>query len=274
MPLLTCVFLRDLQLDRFAGLFHAAEKGRNRFARLKIDRPVLDLDDHVVIELAIQRMEYIVSGACAIRLWIAPVQMMVVDEGTVENDATVRSKRPCQNIRRIRGRSSIRGRADSSFRISLHREPTKIRNEREDLIRFRLPPRGNSRVDRVERIDSADRSWAAQIDRQRKVYPPRSELICNARDLREKVALQDTRIGIDVVYVAAVDSDRCQQPCVLRGARQIIANSAAVKIDRRPCVPALDAAVQIVPLVHPANLRGRILLLIQRRNVFATSNLT
>src|SRR5437762_13329383 len=43
MVLLAGVFLRDLQLDGHVRFFEATEQGRNRFARLEVDRAVVDL---------------------------------------------------------------------------------------------------------------------------------------------------------------------------------------------------------------------------------------
>ena len=90
MALLAGVFLRDLQFDGFVGFFEAAEERRDRLARLEVDRAVLDLDDDVVVELAVERMEIVVSGSGAIVFGIAPVEMMVVDEGAIEEEAAVR----------------------------------------------------------------------------------------------------------------------------------------------------------------------------------------
>src|SRR5580704_11951282 len=88
--LLACVFLRDLEFDRFIGFLEAAEEWRNRFARLEVDRAVLDLDDDVVIELAVERMEIVVGGFGAVVFRIAPVEMMVVDESAIEDEAAMR----------------------------------------------------------------------------------------------------------------------------------------------------------------------------------------
>ena len=62
VALLAGVFLRDLQLDGFVGFFEAAEKWRDGLARLEIDRAVLDLDDDVVVELAVERMKIVVAA--------------------------------------------------------------------------------------------------------------------------------------------------------------------------------------------------------------------
>ena len=55
VPLLAEVLLRDLQLDRLVRLLERAEQRRRRLAHLEVDRPVLDLDDDVVVELAVER---------------------------------------------------------------------------------------------------------------------------------------------------------------------------------------------------------------------------
>ncbi len=75
MPLLARVFLRDLQLDSFICFFEAAEERRRRPAHLEIDRSIFDLDDHVVVELSVERMKDVVRGARAIIFQIAPIEM-------------------------------------------------------------------------------------------------------------------------------------------------------------------------------------------------------
>ena len=55
VPRLADVLLRDLQLDRLVRLLERAEQRRRRLAHLEVDRAVLDLDDHVVVELAVER---------------------------------------------------------------------------------------------------------------------------------------------------------------------------------------------------------------------------
>ena len=85
MPRLADVFLRDLQLDGLVGVFQRAEQRRRGFAHLEIDGAVLDLHDHVVVELAVQRLEIVVGGAGAVVLRIVPIHVMVVDEAAIED---------------------------------------------------------------------------------------------------------------------------------------------------------------------------------------------
>ncbi len=73
MPLLAGVFLRDLQLYCCIRVFDPAKQRRHRLAYLKVDRAIFDLDDDVVIELAIQRMKDVVSGFGAVVLEVGPV---------------------------------------------------------------------------------------------------------------------------------------------------------------------------------------------------------
>ena len=66
MVLLAGVFLRNLEFDGFVRFFETAEKRRNGFPRLEIDWAVFDLNDDVVFELAVERMEIVVGGLGAI----------------------------------------------------------------------------------------------------------------------------------------------------------------------------------------------------------------
>ncbi len=90
MALLAGVFLRDLQLDGLVCFFQSTEEWRYRLASLEIDRAVLDLDNDVVVELAVEGMEIVVGGPGTVILGVAPIEMMVVDKRAIENDPAVR----------------------------------------------------------------------------------------------------------------------------------------------------------------------------------------
>ena len=57
VTLLTEILLCDLQLDRLIRVAQRAEERRGRLANLKVDRAVLDLEDDVRVELAVERRE-------------------------------------------------------------------------------------------------------------------------------------------------------------------------------------------------------------------------
>src|SRR5258708_5659226 len=81
MPLVSGVLLRRLQLDGLVGIRHRPKQRRGRFTHLEIDRAVLDLDDDVLVEFTVERMEIIIGGAAAVVFRISPIQVMVIYEG-------------------------------------------------------------------------------------------------------------------------------------------------------------------------------------------------
>src|SRR5699024_11692801 len=90
--LLARVLLGDLQLDREAGGGHRTDHGGDGLTGLKVQRAVLDLHDHVVVEAPVQWCEMIISGTGAVSGPVAPVLTVVVDEGAPEHFPAVRSQ--------------------------------------------------------------------------------------------------------------------------------------------------------------------------------------
>src|SRR5258708_12780977 len=88
MPLLPGVFLRDLQFDGLVCVRHGAEERRGRLAYLEIDRAIFDLNDDVVFELSVERMEGVVGGAGAARFRVAPIPMIVVHQRPPDHDSS------------------------------------------------------------------------------------------------------------------------------------------------------------------------------------------
>ena len=110
------VFLGDLQLDGFVGFVEAGEERRNGLADLEIDGAVFDLDDDVVGELAVEGMEDVVGGAGAVGFDVVPVEMMVVDEGAVEDDAAVGLERRGEHVGGVDGRAAVFARDRAGLR--------------------------------------------------------------------------------------------------------------------------------------------------------------
>src|SRR5260370_21033798 len=107
VPGLAEIFLSDLQLNRLVRLVQRAEKGRGGLAPLEIDGPVLDLDHDIIVEFPIEVVEIVVCGARSTVLGIAPVDVMVVNEASIEDKTAVRLQRASNYIRRIRVRSTV-----------------------------------------------------------------------------------------------------------------------------------------------------------------------
>src|SRR5712692_637764 len=107
MPLLPSVFLRDLQLHRHVRTLQPAKERRTRFADLKVNRTMFNLNNNVVVELPIERMEDIVCSSGAVTLRILPVEVMVVYKRPIENDAAVRFERARNHIGGVRRRPAV-----------------------------------------------------------------------------------------------------------------------------------------------------------------------
>ena len=237
MPLLPGIFLRDLQLDGLVCFFQAAEERRNRFAHLEINRPMFDLDDYVVVELAVKRMKIVVGGPGPIVLGIGPIEMMVVNKRAIKDDSVVRRKGACNHVGGIGRRAAIRRGTEPPLRIRLDDHARKIRNDRVKLVKFFPPPFGNARVRRIERIQATDHLWAAEIDGDRKPNSPRTKHIRNACELRQKVILKNMGIGIHIVDRASVDSDGSKQARVFACARKVGAHITILEKNDGPAYP-------------------------------------
>src|SRR3954462_15361466 len=61
MLLLSGVFLSDLQFDGFVGVVESGKQWGYGLANLKIDWAIFDLNDYVVVELAVERVKVVVS---------------------------------------------------------------------------------------------------------------------------------------------------------------------------------------------------------------------
>ena len=267
MALLSGVFLRDLQFDRFVGAAQPGEQRRRRFAHLEIDRTILDLDDDVVVERAVERMKIVVGRFRAIVFQIVPIEMVVVDEGAIEHDAAMRLEGAGDHVGGVGRRSAIGRGPEAALGIGLHDEAAEIRDVPVNLVHLLAPPLGDPRIQRIKRVEPADDFGAAEIDGQRKLHAPGTEHIGDAADLRDETVFENAGGGVHVIDRASVDADRGQQASVLAGAGQIAADVSIGEEDGRAAVSALDAAVEIVPLVHPADGSVGLLYFIDSRNI-------
>ena len=113
------------------------------------------------------------------------------------------------------------------------------------------------------------RLGAAEIDGERDAHAPGAEGLGDARDLRDEIGGEHARVGVDVVDGAGVDAERGQQAAVVADAAQIVARVHVVPEDGASAVAALDGAIEVVPLVDPADRRVGRLLLVELGDRFA-----
>src|SRR5579863_3200639 len=119
MPLLTGVFLRDLQFDCGIRFLQPAEQRRDGLPDLKVNRSVFNLHNDIVIKLAIQRMKNVIRCFRAIVLQVGPIQMVVIDKCTVEDDPMGRIECARDDVGRISGSAAVKRRTQASFGIGL-----------------------------------------------------------------------------------------------------------------------------------------------------------
>ena len=107
MALLAGVLLRDLHLHGGVGFLDTGEQWRNRLLRLKVDGAFFGLDNDVGRELAVERMEVVISGEGAVGFQVVVVKMIVVDKSAIENHAAVRSQCVSKHVCRVGGAAMI-----------------------------------------------------------------------------------------------------------------------------------------------------------------------
>ena len=139
MLLLPGVLLRHLQLDGQPRLRHRGDHGGDGLAGLEVQRAVLDLQDHVVVEPAVQRREVVVRRPCAVGGPVAPVLVVVVDERAPEHGAAERAQRPGQQVRAVGVVAAVRERARLPLGVGLDDEAAEV---------------GDGRVDAGGRVDA------------------------------------------------------------------------------------------------------------------------
>ena len=94
----------------------SAEERRDGFAHLEVDGAFLGLDDDVGCELAVERMKDVVGGASAVGFGIAPVEVVVVDESAIEDDAAVGREGSGEDVGGIGGGAAVARGAEAGLR--------------------------------------------------------------------------------------------------------------------------------------------------------------
>ena len=212
------VLLGDLQFDGLVGFLQRAEEGRGRFAHLEIDGAVFDLDDDVVVELAVERLEVVVGGAAAVVLRIVPIHVVVVDEAAVEEQAAVGLQGARHHVGGVGVGAAVGGGADAAFGIGLEHEAGEIGDGGVERVDAGLPPGGDVGIERIEGVEAADGFGAAEIDGEGDAHAPGAEGLGDARDLRDEIGGEHAGVGVDVVDGAGVDAERGEQAAVVADA--------------------------------------------------------
>src|SRR5438067_7676046 len=152
MLLLAGVFLRDLEFYRLVRAGEPGEQRRGRLTNLEIDGAIFDLVDGVVVEMTIERVEIVICSFSTVVLQVAPVEVVVVDEGAIEDDASVGVEGAGDQVGGIGMGASVGGGAGAALGIGLDHYTSEVGNLAVDVVKFPAPPGGNSRVQGIKRI--------------------------------------------------------------------------------------------------------------------------
>ena len=247
------VLLRDLELHHHLGLAHTAEQGVEGLAGLEVDGAVLDLDEHVVGELAVEALELLDRLVGAVGAGGA------VDEGAPHHDAAVGADGLSQHIGAVGVGAAIVLRTGLALGVGLHKEASEVGDSGVDLISLVLPPLAYLRVERIAALQAAEGDGAGPFDGEvcgDAVFTKDVRDLGHAGDV---LGVEDQRVGVDVVEGGAVDADG--------GAElSILADASLRNIGRSPLphrlagIAALHGVVEVVPVVEDAVIVVRLLV--------------
>ncbi len=223
-----------------------------RLPRLKVDGPVLHLQQDVVAELAVERLEF------AVGLLRAVVGLILrVHEGAPHHDPAVRSHRVGEHIGAVRVCTVVVLRARLTFGVGFDQEAAEVGDGLVDLIRLGAPPGPYGRVEWIGCLQAADLHGRAESRAHVNANSIGPEHIRKRCRLLNVSGCQGDRAGVHAGDHGAVDADRRTRAGVVRVARiQIIGQREPVP-DRASRVATLHRPIQIVPMVQHPMLQAR-----------------
>jgi hypothetical protein len=145
------VLLRDLQLEREPGARHRPEERVEGLARLEVEGAVLDLHHDVVPEFPVERLELVVGLVHAVH-----GRHHLVDERPPHHDAAVRRDGVRDHVGPVRVGASVFLRPRLALGVGLHEEAAEVGDMAVDLIRLRMPPGDDRRVQGVGGLQAAE----------------------------------------------------------------------------------------------------------------------
>ena len=200
---LSGVLLRNLQLGHIGGLANLVEDGAVWLARLEVERSVLGLQDDILAEIAVQRLE-LRDG-----LLHAVFALVVgsIDEATPDDGAAVRLQCVSQHIRTFGVGAVVVARTGLSLAVGLHQEATEVGDERVDVLGLALPPLAHASVLRVCRACLAERHGCGEIDGEVDADAVGAQQVGNLPHLVQILWGQHLWRCVHVVQHRAVDAD-------------------------------------------------------------------
>jgi hypothetical protein len=211
------------------------------------DRAVLHLDDDIVGEAAVERLEL------GIGLLGAIVRVGVsIDEGAPHHDAAMRLHRGGEHVGAVSMAGVVIARAWLPLAVRLDEKAAEVGDGAVDLVRLGLPPRGDRRVARVGGLEPADLDGGGEARGEIDLDAIGAQHVRHRRRLGDVRRGQAVRLGVDVVEHGAVDADRGIGAGVIGVARVADVGQVPPVPDRMAGIAALHPAIEIVPMVEHA----------------------
>lgn len=89
MSLSTGVLLRDFHFKCDICATKRSKQRTYAFSDLEVDRTVFNLNDHIVVKVAVKRLEIIISGFSSIDGQVLVIEGIAVNETSVEQNSIV-----------------------------------------------------------------------------------------------------------------------------------------------------------------------------------------
>src|SRR5580692_12378125 len=99
---------------------------------------------------AVERVEIFVGGFSAIAFQIVPVEMVVVDKGSVEDHSAVWLEGAGNYVGRVGMSAAVSRRAEAALGIGFYNEASEVWDAAVDFVDLFAPPLGDPRIQRVK----------------------------------------------------------------------------------------------------------------------------
>ena len=246
-----------------------SEQRTVRLARLEVHGAVLDLDNHVVGKLSVERHELLVGliGTVA--------ALRIIHEGTPHHHAIVRLQHPSQHIGSVGMRASEVLRSRFSLRIGLYQEAAEVGNHPVDVVHLLFPPVHHVGIQRVGCGQSTQFDGRGEVDGE--IHPDAvwAQLVGNAFRLLQTLVRECLRLRVHIVQHRTVDAYRG-----IGAGIHLHALGVGIQEDTLTRKTTLAGAVGVVPVVQNAQVeerpfadvepRGRLSRLLQSEQVVGT----
>ncbi len=229
---------------------HRAEQRVKRLTGLEVDRPVLHLQQHIVAELAVKRLEL------AIGLLRAVVGLILrIHESAPHDDAAVRRYGVGEHVGAVRVRATVVLRTRLALGVGLDQEAAEIGDVTVDLLRLGAPPRADRRIEGIGRLEAADFDGRAEAGAQVDAHAVWPQDIRQRRRLLQITRCENEGARIDVREDRAVNADRSTRTRVVRVPGINVSRQCEPIPDRAARIAALDRFVQVVPMIENPTLQ-------------------